>query len=215
MKRKLLLLWLVLLFVVSVCALTACQHEHVFTDWQTELVPTCTEEGIMFRTCDCGERETKSIPANGHLVGGWTTEEATCTQDGSRVQQCANCGEAVNTEIIPTTGHVENPNWIVDKEATCSEKGSRHTKCDNCGETIQTEEIEMVDHVYLFTRLHVRFLQLALNKGTMFSRALSVAMSKMALTWSPWATNGISARLRNTPLARKWAKKSSRAEYAT
>lgn len=152
MKRKLLLLWLVLLFVVSVCALTACQHEHVFTDWQTELVPTCTEEGIMFRTCDCGERETKSIPANGHLVGGWTTEEATCTQDGSRVQQCANCGEAVNTEIIPATGHVENPNWIVDKEATCSEKGSRHTKCDNCGETIQTEEIEMVDHVYLFTR---------------------------------------------------------------
>ena len=41
-------------------------HEHSFGEWKVLEDATCTEAGSEERTCDCGEKESRAIPANGH-----------------------------------------------------------------------------------------------------------------------------------------------------
>lgn len=63
--------------------------------------PTCTEEGIRLRECDCGAEEREGIPAAGHTWDeGTVTAEATAEQDGEMTFTCTVCGET-RTEAIP------------------------------------------------------------------------------------------------------------------
>ena len=41
-------------------------HEHAFGEWTVTTPATCTETGVETRTCECGETETREIPALGH-----------------------------------------------------------------------------------------------------------------------------------------------------
>ena len=57
--------------------LTACRHTHKFGEWSTTKYATCTENGERARYCDCGEKQSDSIPAkgvdlqlSGHTHGG-------------------------------------------------------------------------------------------------------------------------------------------------
>ena len=54
-------------------ATVTVEGEHVcaFGEWVVEKEPTCTEAGLEARYCDCGAKETKEIPALGHLFGKW------------------------------------------------------------------------------------------------------------------------------------------------
>ena len=69
-----------------------------------------TEDGVETRYCDCGETETRTIPATGsgeqpheHTWGEWTvTTPATETEDGVETRYC-DCGET-ETRTIPATG---------------------------------------------------------------------------------------------------------------
>ncbi len=62
MSKKLLLVvafMLTLVFVLASC--NNITHTHTYGEWTTIKDATCTSEGIQERTCDCGEKETKTF----------------------------------------------------------------------------------------------------------------------------------------------------------
>lgn len=100
--------------------------------------PTCTEDGIMELTCDCGYTYTAPIPATEHKFTDYiSNNDATCTEDGTKTAVCNNgCGETNTiTDEGSATGHIFT-NYISNDDATCTENGTKTAVCDNgCGET--------------------------------------------------------------------------------
>ncbi|MBR7178774.1 MAG: discoidin domain-containing protein, partial [Oscillospiraceae bacterium] len=59
-------------------------HEHEWSDWTVTTPATCTEAGVETRTCECGETETREIPALGHeYVNG----------------KCTRCGDTLTSKF--------------------------------------------------------------------------------------------------------------------
>ena len=86
-------------------------------------------------------------PACTHENTTTTTNDATCTEAGSTVVTCDDCGETISNEEIPATGHVNTTTTTND--ATCTEAGSIVVTCNDCGETISNEEIPATGHSYV------------------------------------------------------------------
>jgi len=61
-------------------------HEHAYHETQ-RVEPTCTEDGYVEYTCDCGDSHTDPLPATGHSWGEWTP-----AGDGEEVRYCGVCG---------------------------------------------------------------------------------------------------------------------------
>ena len=58
--------------------------------------PTCTEDGVMTYTCECGETYTQAIPKTGHKPGAWTVvTPATTEAAGKEVRKCEVCVEVI------------------------------------------------------------------------------------------------------------------------
>lgn len=82
-----------------------------------------------------------------HNLGDWAVEtEATCTEEGAQSRYCTECGELVETETLPATGHTADGNWVVLAESTCNEEGKQVQYCSVCGEIAVSEEITVLDH---------------------------------------------------------------------
>lgn len=69
-------------------------HEHAYHETH-RVDPTCTEDGYIEYTCDCGDSYTAPLPATGHSWGEWTP-----AGDGEEVRSCEVCG----AEDYRTTG---------------------------------------------------------------------------------------------------------------
>ena len=69
-------------------------HEHDYHETH-RVDPTCTEDGYVEYTCDCGDTHTDLLPATGHSWGEWTP-----AGDGEEVRSCEVCG----AEDYRTTG---------------------------------------------------------------------------------------------------------------
>ena len=61
-------------------------HEHDYHETH-RVDPTCTEDGYIEYTCDCGDTHTDPLPATGHSWGEWTP-----AGDGEEVRYCGVCG---------------------------------------------------------------------------------------------------------------------------
>lgn len=61
-------------------------HEHDYHETH-RVDPTCTEDGYIEYTCDCGDTYTAPLPATGHSWGEWTP-----AGDGEEVRYCGVCG---------------------------------------------------------------------------------------------------------------------------
>ncbi len=129
--------------IVSILSilLTACvysgtdsTHIHVFSVWEAQKNETCTDEGLYVRSCECGEKETKIIPAKGHdYLSDWTIDlPATCTTPGSKSHHCKNCDTKADITEIPAKGH-DYGEWMITEEATCTEDGAKQRICSDCG----------------------------------------------------------------------------------
>ena len=68
--------------------------------------PTCTEAGLEYQSCSCGEViPVKRIPAKGHVWdSGKVTIAPTCTKEGVRRLSCTACG-ATRKETVAALGH--------------------------------------------------------------------------------------------------------------
>jgi hypothetical protein len=80
-----------------------------------------------------------------HKWSTWKTVDPTCTKDGSKSRNCANCGKT-EKETLKATGH-KYGSWSTTKAATCSAAGSKERKCPTCG-NVQNESIATLSHSY-------------------------------------------------------------------
>ena len=147
MKRqtvKLLILMILALTIAVLCA--SCGHEHAYGEWTVEMSPGCLENGIEYRVCECGEKDTREIKALGHNSGEWVTDEAaTCTEDGHKYQACTACDAVLKTETISKLGH-KFGEWAEATAPTCTVDGTEKRECV-CGET-ETRAVAATGHTY-------------------------------------------------------------------
>lgn len=125
---------------------TETPHVHSFGVWNTVKLASCTEEGLMERTCTCGEKETEVLAKTAHRDGEWIEDKAaSCTEAGSKHLECSVCGTSLKTASIAALGHKDGE-WIIDKEATADAEGSKHMECSVCKETLKTEVLPATPH---------------------------------------------------------------------
>ena len=123
----------------------ATEHVHSFGEWEAVKVATCTEDGTAERSCSCGEKETKTIPATGHEIVLLEAKSATCTEDGSTAgSMCSKCGTFIEKPTVIPAAHSFDDGKVT-KEATCEEDGSRVKTCSVCKET-KEETITKLGH---------------------------------------------------------------------
>lgn len=85
-------------------------HTHSFGEWMLTTEPTCTEEGIKTRECDCGVTERAAVPAVGHSWdAGRITREPTSEANGVKTYTCLVC-KATKTEPVKYSGSLEGDN---------------------------------------------------------------------------------------------------------
>ncbi|MBQ4272195.1 MAG: hypothetical protein IJB95_00875, partial [Clostridia bacterium] len=104
MKKKVLVIILLAVLVVSCLALTACTHTHEFGDWTFTKRASCTEDGQQERYCSCGEKQTGTLAALGHSYTPVVTNP-NCTEGGFTTHTCGNCGDSYVDTNVQATGH--------------------------------------------------------------------------------------------------------------
>ena len=111
-----------------------------------ETSPTCTRGGSAINTCTiCGYNYIEVLEPLGHTAGDWIiVKEATCTEEGLKVNYCVIDGEQLDSETIPAAGHIFGE-WSTEKEATVLANGARSRECAVCGvkETQSLPQIEI------------------------------------------------------------------------
>lgn len=127
-------------------------HTHSFSEWDTTVNPTCTEDGTKVRYCSCGEKQSETVVMLGHTPADAVIEDkvdATYEANGSynEVVRCVTCGEKLSEVLhtIPMLKHV--PAEAVTENvmaATCYGEGSYDTVvyCSDCD-----AELERTRHI--------------------------------------------------------------------
>lgn len=160
------------MILVVVIGITACNliHTHSFGEWSATKNATCIEDGIKTRYCDCGEKQSDTIPFTGHnYVDGECANcgdvkessvckhknlvvlsaiDSTCTKKGlTEGKQCSDCGEIlVAQQEAPLKAHTAET--IPAVEATCTQTGLTKGKyCSSCGTVIVAQTvIDILEH---------------------------------------------------------------------
>lgn len=71
---------------------------HIWGAWNTYIVPSCLEAGMMARACrKCSETQDLPIPATGHKL---TRPRQSATKEYVTEYFCVNCGEIVEVESV-------------------------------------------------------------------------------------------------------------------
>ena len=136
---KKLLIFLTLTVAILLCLSACSSHEHSFGEWSVSKNATCTEDGVKVRYCDCGEKQSESIP---YLSHNEVVDEAvapTCTETGlTEGKHCSICNYVIlaQSEI----SKVEH-SYSGEFDATCNECGfTREVNCDHTKVTILPEK---------------------------------------------------------------------------
>ena len=95
-------------------------HEHEWSDWTVTKAATCSEAGVETRTCECGETETREIPALGHeYVNG----------------KCTRCGDTLTSKFEDVKAGVfyfDPVEWAVEKGITTGASDTLFNPDGNC-----------------------------------------------------------------------------------
>ena len=113
------------------------KHEHKYTANLTTN-PTCTEEGVITYTCDCGDTYTVAQPKLEHQYEEEITKNATCAMEGEKIFTCTLCKDTYS-EIIPMLEHEEGQHLF--KDATCVKEGIDAVYCKDCNCLMETTTI--------------------------------------------------------------------------
>ena len=92
----------------------------------TEILVLCLILLSLLAITGCVDKECK------HTHTTVTTIVATCTEDGSKVVVCDDCGQEVSRETHKSNGH--SYEIVAKREATCIENGYTESLCRRCGE---------------------------------------------------------------------------------
>lgn len=147
-KRKLLLTALTAACIAACCfALAACNagHEHEYTE--SVFAATCTEQGYVLYTCNCGESfKDGYTDALTHDTETYSAKPATCTENGwNEYQTCKRDGCGYSTyEEIPA-GHKVVADEAVPNDCTHAGK-TAGSHCDVCGEVFVAQNVIPASH---------------------------------------------------------------------
>ena len=163
--KKSSVLFITLLLALGLC-LTACggddvdklpdeggatEHIHSFTEWKVVERPNCIKTGTEVRYCDCGEKQTETIPTTEtHTEVIDKAVAPTCTETGlTEGKHCAVCGlVTVTQDVVQTIAHTE----IIDEAVppTCTESGLTEGKhCAVCNEILVKQGTDpIIPHTY-------------------------------------------------------------------
>ena len=86
------------------------KHRHAYGKWVVSQKNTCTEDGRQYRSCACGETETKTVPATGHSYTRGDTISPTATEDGYTKYTCTECRDSYTEAIVPIAFEVTSAN---------------------------------------------------------------------------------------------------------
>lgn len=108
-------------------------HTHTWGEWVLVKEATCTEKGVMTRSCECGENDTLTLAKLEHSFGEWYLSiEANCEADGEESRICQNCNYT-ETKIISALIHSGDEFIILD--------GNKNFICDHCEEFYKIETL--------------------------------------------------------------------------
>lgn len=117
------------------------EHTHIYGEWEITKNPTCSEQGIEKRFCDCGDVQQNPIERLPHTEGEWTFNE----EGTEKRLLCAVCNRTLQTESL--TNHTHSfSEWTVEIEATCTKGGIMIRYC-RCGWSDQ-KAVKPIDHKY-------------------------------------------------------------------
>lgn len=115
-------------------------HVHSYGDWERVNDPTCSEEGLIQRKCDCGNIESEAIQATGnHDYQVVDHKDADCTEDGYDLKKCSVCGDEKKDNIVSAKGH-DYGDWVVDQVADKDHIGKKHHDCNSCGNSQSVDD---------------------------------------------------------------------------
>ena len=104
--------------------------------------PTCTVDGSITTTCECGYVDVEVIPATGHTEETVVGKNPTCTEAGlTDGKKCSVCKVILEEQTtIPAEGHTYG-NLVAKVAATCSATGvEEHYRCTECQGYFSTDE---------------------------------------------------------------------------
>lgn len=117
----------------------AMEHEYEKT---VTKAATCTEDGEMTFTCECGASYTQIIPKTGHACEAVVTAPS-CEDFGYTTYQCSNCDYSYISELKAALGHQYESTVT---EPTCTEAGYTTYTCSNCQDRYVAEETAALGH---------------------------------------------------------------------
>ena len=124
-------------YTTYTCTREGCGHSYVgdYTDalghTYTQTVTkeaTCTEEGVMTFTCDCGKSYTQPISKTEHQYDS-VVKEPDCTHMGYTTHTCTVCGSSYQDAFVDATGHDCEATVV---EPTCTGYGYTEHACKHC-----------------------------------------------------------------------------------
>lgn len=124
---------------------TESAHKHKYTEYL--MAPTCTHNGVIHHTCECGDQYDRSeIPATGHTWADWRiTKEATEVAEGTSARTCSACGATEKKSIpIIVPEHKHSFNSVITN-AGCLSSGSTTYRCA-CGDSYTADETPATGH---------------------------------------------------------------------
>ena len=149
------------------------EHIHSFGEWSVTKNPTCTEDGTKTRYCDCGEKQSETIPAtgeeekeeNGDTADVITVEDGYLVVNGVKTEYKIDDGKEpeVKEDVIEvidgylvvngvkTEYKVSDCNHVwetVTTNPTCTAGGYDTMTCKLCDKKVVTNETAKLDHTY-------------------------------------------------------------------
>ena len=119
-------------------------HEHVYAETVTDA--TCTEEGKLVKTCECGEVVEEIIPVAPHDYET-TTIAATYVDKGYDEHVCKVCQHSYRDNETDMVPHDHKYKDKVTKP-TCTDKGYTTHTCELCGHTYKDTQVKALGHNY-------------------------------------------------------------------
>lgn len=135
------------LLSVLLLLLCSCGGEHTcsFCSWHTLEAPSCTSEGREYRSCTCGNTESRPVAMLPHELITVDEKPVACTESGyAAFEYCADCSYTTFAGELPPAHSIVT---VDAKAPTCTDVGyEAYEYCDRCENYNTYSEISATGH---------------------------------------------------------------------